>query len=134
MQVLKTDKKTSDRMRRVATRNTSIEKSVRKVLHHLGYRFRLNDKNLPGKPDIVLKRLKTVIFVHGCFWHGHKSCLKGRLRPRRNVEFWNERMIRNKARDKKVVGKLNKMGWHVLVIWECELPDLEKKIVNYFED
>lgn len=122
-------------MRKVGTGNTEIEKRVRKVLHRLGYRFRLQVKEIYGKPDIVLPRHKTAIFVHGCFWHGHESCKKGRVRPKINKDFWNEKIKRNKERDKHVRENLTSIGWSVLTIWECESAsqeDLEKIIVSFF--
>ena len=98
------------------------------MLHRLGYRFTLNgpkNKKLPGKPDIVLPKYKTVIFVHGCFWHGHADCKNFRY-PKTRTEWWKAKIDGNVARDKDRIRQLEKMGWRVLVIWECELKNLEK--------
>lgn len=96
---------------------------VRSLLHRLGYRFRLHRKDLPGNPDIVLPRHRTVVFVHGCFWHGH-DCPRGK-RPASNVAFWNPKLDRNIERDCRVVQLLETDGWRVLIIWECEIADMD---------
>ncbi|MBX6763924.1 MAG: DNA mismatch endonuclease Vsr [Rubrobacteraceae bacterium] len=108
-------------MSRVRSRDTAPERTVRSLLHRLGYRFRLHRKDLPGKPDIVLPRYKTVIFVHGCFWHGH-DCPKGRL-PKTNGEFWSNKIARNRQRDLEHEKALKQLGWSVLTVWECQLAD-----------
>lgn len=103
--------------------NTSPELKLRSMLHRLGYRFTIrgrHNKLLPGKPDIVLPGRRTVIFVHGCFWHGHEACNKFQP-PRTRTEYWVEKINRNKLRDKASEIKLYEMGWTVLVVWECEL-------------
>jgi len=131
----KTDSKTSYRMSRIQTTNTSIEKRVRSVLHILGFRFRLKKEKLPGKPDIVLKRYKTVVFVHGCFWHGHPACRKGTLKPKRNNLYWEQKIRSNSERDKRVDRLLTEEGWRILTIWECETinrSNIEKIILNFF--
>jgi len=110
-------------MRRVKTANTGIEKSVRSVLHKLGFRFRLNNRKLPGKPDVVLRRYETVVFVHGCFWHGHNECAKGQLRPKKNAIYWKRKIDKNQERDARVKAKLESDGWKVLTIWECEVKN-----------
>jgi DNA mismatch endonuclease (patch repair protein) len=104
-------------MSRVKGRDTAPELAVRRMLHALGYRYRLNVKSLPGKPDIVFGPRKKAIFIHGCFWHGHK-CTKGRL-PKSNSAFWTEKVVTNKARDRRNVRGLKAIGWEVLVIWQC---------------
>ena len=109
-------------MSRVRSRDTKPEKIVRSVLFSMGFRFRLCQKNLPGKPDIVLKKYKTVIFVHGCFWHGHENCRKSHL-PKSNIDFWKEKIKRNKQRFEEVSRQLEKQGWNVVVIWECEIRE-----------
>ncbi len=109
-------------MSRVQQQNTKPEITVRKMLHRNGFRFRLHNKTLPGTPDIVLLKYKTVIFVHGCFWHQHEGCRKAR-RPTSNVEFWNEKLDKNIARDNQKEAELKKAGWRVLYVWECELKD-----------
>lgn len=112
-------------MAKVKSRDTKPEKKVRSLLFSLGFRFRLCQKNLPGKPDIVLKKYKTVIFVHGCFWHGHENCKNARI-PKSNVEFWKNKIERNKQRFNEVAGQLRAQGWKVVVIWECETKDTKK--------
>lgn len=98
--------------------NTKPEIIVRQTLHALGYRFRLHRKDLPGRPDIVLSRLNKVIFVHGCFWHRH-SCRRTTT-PKSNSEFWQTKFDENKARDRRIIRKLKKLSWTVLVVWECQ--------------
>ena len=107
-------------MAHIRSKNTKPEMTVRKYLFARGFRYRLHVRRLPGTPDIVLHRYATVIFVHGCFWHGHDDCGKFRL-PQTNVDFWKAKIERNKARDLEDYAKLHKMGWHVLVVWECQL-------------
>ena len=120
-------------MSRVRSRDTKPEKIVRSVLFSMGFRFRLCQKNLPGKPDIVLKKYKTVIFVHGCFWHGHENCKKSRL-PQSNVEFWKNKIERNKQRFAEVSQQLRAQGWKVVVIWECEISkDFENTMQKLVE-
>ena len=119
-----TKEKRSEVMRAVKGRDTKPEIALRKKLFALGYRYRLNVKTLPGKPDIVFPKHKTVIFVHGCFWHGH-DCKRGSRAPKQNAEYWREKIARNKARDKKNAADLEKLGWRVVTVWECELKDLD---------
>lgn len=107
-------------MSRIRGKDTSIEVKVRKYLFSKGFRFRKNDKRLPGKPDVVLPKYHTVIFVHGCFWHRHPGC-KYATTPSTNSEFWIEKFQRNVANDQKHIGELENLGWHVIVIWECEI-------------
>ena len=105
-------------MRSVKSRDTTPELRVRRLLHAMGFRFRLHDKALPGTPDIVLKRHGKVIFVNGCFWHGH-SCSKGRL-PKTNIEFWKAKIEGNVLRDEAVRSRLAKLGWRCLTVWQCQ--------------
>lgn len=100
--------------------DTRPEMLVRRYLHCQGFRYSLHSKRLPGKPDLVLRRYHSVIFVHGCFWHGHpgESCYR---KPSTNVKFWEEKIRRNKERDASDVAALEALGWHVIVVWECEL-------------
>ncbi|MBO9324229.1 MAG: DNA mismatch endonuclease Vsr [Roseiflexus sp.] len=112
-------------MAKVRGENTSPERLVRSLIHKMGYRFRLNVKDLPGKPDIVLKKHKKVIFVHGCFWHQHEGCPHA-ARPSSNTEYWNKKLDRNMIRDRENVHKLEYLGWNVLIVWECETRDREK--------
>ena len=110
--------KRSELMSRIRAKNTKPELKVRKMLFALGFRFRLNDRKLPGVPDIVLKKYRAVVFVHGCFWHGHEGCKKSTI-PATHREFWSEKLERNKQRDKEVKAELLQEGMRVLVIWEC---------------
>jgi DNA mismatch endonuclease (patch repair protein) len=121
-----TAEKRSNIMSKVRSANTTPEIRVRKLLHRMGYRFRLHQTDLPGKPDIVLRKYKTVIFVHGCFWHGCPICRHAKIRPATNAEYWNKKLDRTIERDKENQRKLKEMGWCVMVIWECET----KKKVN----
>lgn len=110
----------SRNMAAVRSRDTKPEVQIRSLLHRLGFRFRLYDKSLPGKPDIVLKKYKTVIFVNGCFWHHHENCRDSRL-PKTNKDFWEKKINSNVERDRRNKYKLIESGWRVLVIWECEI-------------
>jgi len=107
-------------MSRIRGKNTTPEMMVRKELFSHGYRYRVNVKNLPCKPDIVLKKYNTVIFVNGCFWHGHEGCKKFVI-PKTNTEFWKDKIQSNQERDKEGYVKLKEQGWKVIVVWECEL-------------
>jgi len=113
-------KKRSEIMSKVRSENTAPEICVRKLLHSMGYRYRLHKRDLPGNPDIVLSKYKTVIFVHGCFWHGCPNCRHARVRPKSNAEYWEKKLNRTLERDRQNQALLEKMGWNVLVIWECE--------------
>ena len=101
-------------------KNTGPELSLRYALWRQGFRYRINDKRLPGRPDIVLPKYRTAIFVHGCFWHGHKDC-KYFTVPKTNTEFWVAKVARNRERDQEVWRKLEADGWNVIVVWECQL-------------
>jgi len=107
-------------MSRIRGKNTSPELLIRKFLFKKGFRYRLHVVNMPGKPDIVLPRYNTVIFINGCFWHGHEGC-KYFVLPKTNTEFWTIKIHRNKENDRKNHYSLNKVGWKVVVIWECQL-------------
>lgn len=113
-------------MRRIRRRDTPPEIAVRKCLHRLGSRFRLHLKNLPGKPDLVLRRWRTVVFVHGCFWHGCPECYRGARVPKSNVEFWRTKVERNQARDRRVATELRERGWNVLTVWECQTTNQDR--------
>jgi DNA mismatch endonuclease (patch repair protein) len=115
----------SENMRRIRSEDTGPELQVRRLVHSLGLRFRLHDKALPGKPDLVFRSRKSVIFVHGCFWHLHGSCREGRV-PSTRQEYWLPKLTRNAQRDREHLRELKKAGWRVLVIWECEVCALEK--------
>lgn len=112
-------------MSRIKNRDTKPELIVRSLLHRMGYRFRLHRKDLPGKPDIVLPKYKTVIFVHGCFWHRHPRC-KFAYTPKSRLDFWLEKFQKNVHRDAKIKRQLEKLGWHVITIWECQTKDLSR--------
>lgn len=120
-----TPEKRSWVMAQVKGRDTKPELLVRSLLHRLGFRFRLHRADLPGKPDIVLPRHGKVIFVHGCFWHGHKGCRRA-TRPTSNTTFWNNRLDGNTRRDRTTERRLRRLGWGVLVIWECETKSMAK--------
>jgi DNA mismatch endonuclease, patch repair protein len=110
----------TERMRRIRKTDTKPEMIVRRLLHAMGYRYRLHDKRLPGNPDIVLPRHRKVILVHGCFWHRH-DCPDGRKLPRSKPDYWGPKLERNRQRDEQGVAQLRELGWDVLVVWECEL-------------
>ena len=118
-------------MSRIKGKDTGPEIAVRSLLHKMGYRFRLHRKNLPGKPDIVLPKYNTVIFVHGCFWHRHQGC-KYAYTPKSRVDFWNTKFDDTVARDKRNWEQLEAKGWNVEIIWECETKDMNrlKNIIN----
>lgn len=112
--------KRSEIMSKIRSQDTKIETLIRKMLFQKGYRFRKNFKALPGSPDIVLKKYKLVIFIHGCFWHGHTPCILFRL-PKSNIIYWETKIKRNQTRDKANKRELRKMGWKVVTVWECRL-------------
>ena len=122
--MVETSKTTHRRLSAVRSKNTKPEIVVRRFLHSNGFRFRLNKAKLPGKPDIVLAKHNTIIFVHGCFWHRHKGCERSSI-PKKNIKFWNEKFENNVRRDLKNIDQLKKMGWLVLIIWECEVISKE---------
>jgi DNA mismatch endonuclease (patch repair protein) len=107
-------------MSRIRGKNTKPEILVRKGLHARGFRFRLHNKKLPGSPDIVLPKYGVAIMVNGCFWHGHKGC-RYATRPKSNVEFWETKIAQNRHRDEVTIAHLESLGWHVIVVWECEI-------------
>jgi DNA mismatch endonuclease (patch repair protein) len=111
--------KRSDIMSRIKGTDTAVEMTVRRLLHRLGYRFRLHVSSLPGKPDIVLPRFKRVVCVHGCYWHGHSRCSRATI-PKSNTEFWTRKIEGNIARDRRNARQLRALGWGVLVVWQCQ--------------
>lgn len=111
-------------MRAVKSKNTTPELVVRRMLHSLGYRYRLHRNDLPGKPDLVFGSRKKLIFVHGCFWHGH-DCKRGNRQPKTNAEYWRRKIGRNRERDSETQSALAAAGWNVLIIWECETKDAD---------
>jgi DNA mismatch endonuclease (patch repair protein) len=122
-------------MSAVHTRNTTPEMSVRRIVHKMGYRFRLHVSSLPGKPDLVFAGKRKLIFVHGCFWHGH-NCKYGQL-PKTKTEYWAAKIAKNKSRDRIQCQRLRKLGWDVLVVWQCSLknqPVIQKRIERFLSD
>ncbi|MCA8905799.1 MAG: DNA mismatch endonuclease Vsr [Hyphomonas sp.] len=121
-------------MAAVKQKDTSVELRIRRELHRRGYRYRLHAKNLPGRPDIVFPARRKVIFVHGCFWHGH-DCSKGAL-PKSRIDYWSEKISGNRARDMRTIGELSRMGWTSLVVWQCELQEWDMlwgRILTFLE-
>jgi len=126
--------KRSEIMARVKQKDTKPEMIVRRLLHKMGFRFRLHRKNLPGKPDITLPKFKAVVFVHGCYWHGH-NCQKGRPSETRK-EFWAKKIFGNRKRDQANITALQKIGYRVLVVWECETRNkdtLAQRMTNFLK-
>jgi DNA mismatch endonuclease, patch repair protein len=117
--------KRSDIMRRVHSTDTKPERKVRSLLHRLGYRFRIHCPDLPGKPDIVLPKRRTVVFVHGCFWHRHQDCPHATT-PSSRQEYWLPKFRRTVDRDRRNKEELQDSGWNVVIVWECETKDLKK--------
>jgi len=111
-------------MRAVKSNDTSAELEVRRIAHHLGYRYRLHRKDLPGKPDLVFPGRRKVIFVHGCFWHQHQGCNRSR-KPKSNQNYWQPKLQRNVERDARVQAELADMGWDVFIVWECEVKNTD---------
>jgi len=124
----------SDRMRRVRSINTQPELAVRRLVHGLGYRYRLHKKDLQGKPDLVFTSRKKVIFVHGCFWHRHRdpSCHLARL-PKSRLDFWLPKFEANEKRDINTQNFLEEMGWQIMIIWECQIPDIQALKIRIVE-
>lgn len=112
-------------MRKVRSKDTTPEMRVRRALHAKGFRYRLHHSDLPGKPDLVLSRFRTCIFVHGCFWHGHESCRKASV-PKTNTDFWVKKISRNQERDREVRTLLEEIGWRVVTVWECQTEKAEE--------
>nr|WP_297458844.1 DNA mismatch endonuclease Vsr [uncultured Halomonas sp.] len=115
----------SEIMKRVRSRDTKPEMVVRKLIHGMGYRYRLHAKELPGKPDLVFRPRRKVIFVHGCFWHRHSNCVLARL-PKSREDFWLQKLEANRQRDIRNKHALQEAGWWMLTIWECELGDMDR--------
>jgi len=123
-------------MSQIRSINTSPEILVRCLIHKMGYRFRLHRKELPGKPDIVLSKHKKIIFVHGCFWHKHK-CKYGKVIPKTNAKYWQKKIQGNVQKDRNNICALKKLGWDVLVVWECQLKKPEmilNKITTFLKN
>ncbi len=125
----------TERMQRIRKTDTKPEILVRRIVHAMGYRYRLHQSNLPGTPDIVLTRHRKVILVHGCFWHRH-DCADGRKLPRSKPEYWGPKLEHNRRRDEASVARLRELGWGVLVVWECEISNsrrLSKRLGKFLE-
>lgn len=116
-------------MSRIRGKDTGPEKLMRSLLHRAGYRFRLHDKKLPGRPDIVLKKYRTVVFVHGCFWHRHPGCRKTTT-PSTRTEFWKTKFDKTVERDRRKAKELEAMGWRVITVWECELESAPDAVLE----
>lgn len=129
---IKTPQERSQNMAAIKSVDTKPEMLVRSYLHGCGFRYGLHNKKLPGKPDIVLRRHKTVIFIHGCFWHGHQDCKYFRL-PKSNIEFWETKINNNRIRDKRDIAALQAKGWRVITIWECELRNKARREKTFHE-
>lgn len=123
---IKSKESRSYNMSRITGKNTKPEEMVRKYLFSKGFRYRKNDRKLPGSPDLVLPKYRTVIFVNGCFWHGHEGC-KYFVWPGNNAEFWRKKIETNISRDERKKSQLEEMGWNVIVVWECELRPKERQ-------
>lgn len=129
--------KRSDIMSKVKNKDTTPEKTVRKLIYNLGYRYRLHKKDLPGTPDIVFLRKKKAIFVNGCFWHGH-NCKRATL-PETNKEKWREKVIKNIERDNLCHRALIDMGWKYMIVWQCQIKksnmeEIKQQVINFLED
>ena len=130
-----TPAKRSAVMRAVKGADTKPERAVRKLLWAEGYRYRLNARDVPGKPDIVLRPRKAALFVHGCFWHGH-DCRRGARAPKANAAYWQAKIARNRARDGATLKALKQAGWRSLVVWECEMKDdarLRRRLLAFLD-
>ncbi len=129
----KVSEQRSRNMSAIKSKNTKPEIAVRKLLHSMGYRFRLHRKDLPGSPDIVLPKYKTVIFVHGCFWHRHENC-KYASTPKTRQEFWEAKFRENINRDKLNQENLSSKGWKIIIVWECEIKDKDFDLNRLFKN
>lgn len=116
-------------MAKIPSKNTKPEMALRRLLHSAGYRYRLQDRRLPGSPDLVFVSRKKVVFVHGCFWHGH-SCPFGARLPKSNTEYWENKRTLNRIRDTKQLASLYKLGWDVFVVWECDMQDASAAVAK----
>ena len=128
-----TKEQRSKNMSHIRSKDTSIELKVRKYLFSLGYRYRVNYKELPGKPDIVFTKKKIAIFIHGCYWHGHNCNSRYAHISKSNTNYWNTKIQRNQERDKRNIEQLEKDGWKVIVLWECEIKENFEEIKTKLE-
>jgi DNA mismatch endonuclease Vsr len=134
MDIMSTEQR-SQRMSLIRSRNTVPERVVRSVIHRMGYRFRVHRTDLPGSPDIVFRSRRCIIFIDGCFWHGHE-CSIGHI-PYSNSEYWREKIARTKSRDSKNRRQLRKEGWRTLIVWECQIKNKErltKRLKRFLEN
>jgi DNA mismatch endonuclease (patch repair protein) len=125
--------KRSEVMSRILSKNTGIERRVRKMLTEMGYRYRLHVKGLPGRPDVVLRKHNAIIFVHGCFWHLHSSCRDGTI-PKTRSAYWREKLLNNQKRDRKHIRELRCLGWKVLRLWECEIEKCPENVLRKLQE
>jgi DNA mismatch endonuclease (patch repair protein) len=116
-------------MARVRQKGTAPELAVRSMVHAMGYRFRLHDRDLPGSPDLVFRRMKKVLFVHGCFWHRHQGCARASM-PKTRTRFWAEKFAANIRRDEAAELRLRELGWQVEIVWECEVADRKRLLTK----
>ncbi|MGH9774177.1 MAG: very short patch repair endonuclease [Candidatus Acidiferrales bacterium] len=128
-------KRRSENMRRIRSKGMRPEIAVRRLVHSMGYRFRLHSLKLPGKPDIVLSRLRKIVDVRGCFWHQHKGCVDAHI-PKSSTSYWRSKLRRNVRRDRENSKRLRKLGWRVFVVWECEIvahgnPELSARLARF---
>jgi DNA mismatch endonuclease Vsr len=117
----------SQRMARIRSKNTKPELAVRSILHALGYRFRIHERGLPGSPDVVFRSRRKVVFVHGCFWHGHDNC-KVANTPKTRTKYWTAKFAKNKLRDSENARRLTSDGWNVMIVWECQLKERSRLV------
>ena len=130
-----TEQRRSEIMSHIHSKDTSIEVKVRKKLYSLGYRYRVNYKKLPGKPDIVFTKKKVAIFIHGCFWHGHNVGCRYSHVPKTKTDYWLTKITNTQIRDKKHIDDLSKLNWKVIVIWECEIQtEFDKTIARIINE
>ena len=134
--IMTVDPERSRIMRAVKSRDTAPEMTVRRLVYSMGYRYRLHRKDLPGKPDLAFKSRRKVIFIHGCFWHGH-DCKRGARVPKNNREYWETKITRNRERDRQHDEDLKREGWRVFVVWECQIREPEavaERIKSFLDD
>lgn len=119
-----TPEQRSSNMRAIRSRDTAPERRLRSILHRAGFRFRLSRHSLPGRPDIVMPRWRAIVFMHGCYWHGH-GCSRGGTGAKSNQDYWGPKVVKTKERDRRNQSELEAMGWNVITVWECELSEPE---------
>lgn len=124
-----TTERRSALMSRIPGKDTLPERTLRRALHQLGYRYRLHARDLPGRPDIIFRKRRKIIFVHGCFWHLHTNCKLGAL-PKSKLRYWKPKLEANAARDERIIRELRRSGWKILVVWQCQLRNLGPKQIS----